>query len=149
MSGSNDQWIYIAQFGQSHGQRSVELGGQDLGEVAQVGGAVPGSDALVVNRDGDESVADLLAVGAGVLDGGGAGGAGDADQVLDAGQVVGDCEPDEVIEGFTGLDGEVHVIAGRAGLDAPGDDADHRSGVAVIWGDEIAGGLDLVPGEPS
>jgi len=86
------------------------VGVEEAGAVAEVaGGFVEGDVGLlfaVEGVDGDDGFGDFLAVGADVLDGRAADGAGDAGQALDAGVVGGYSVLDEGVPGFAGADGE-------------------------------------------
>ncbi len=124
------------------------VGLEPAGAVAEAavgvgeGADLPFSLRSQTRTDGD-GLRDLLAVGADVLDRGGADRAGDAGERLDADPAGVDGAGDEVVPGLARRDGDHHAAAGRVavldvGADAAGGDPDDGAGEAVVGDDQVA-----------
>src|SRR5690606_3127098 len=98
-----------------------------------------GAGLPVVRADLDDRLADVLAVGADVLDRGRADAPGDAGQALDAGQAVGDAAGDEGVPVLTGLDpDEDRVVLRGDAFGAAGADVDDGAGEPVVGHHQVA-----------
>ena len=109
------------------------VGVETAGAVAEVTGGIgeldEGVGSSIVGVDGGDGLRDLLAVGADVLDGRSADGAGDAGEALDAGETAVDGVLNEGVPGLAGADGEEVVTEGSNAADLDVEDEAVEAGV--------------------
>ena len=140
-------------------EEAAALGGvEDAGAVGEAalgrGEEAEGKGFEVEGVDERDGLRDLLAVGADVLDGGGADGAGDAGETLDAGKAGVDGLADEVVPVHAGGDvvgdGAAVGLGVRKAVDLHGllaGELENKAGVAGVGDEEVGAAAEGSDGE--